>query len=140
MIGQEWFYVQQVGEAYEIKAAKIIGETPRKWILREVEEIAREVSYPHDRRNAPGESRYDWSIPKKGDGLREGKGGLRGTSTRIFTRHSHIAEIMIKERLEAIWAQKNSYQIARLLETVGGKDPALLRKVAELIGYKEEAP
>lgn len=151
MIGQEWFYVEsqrpvstQATPIFEIKIAKVIGETPRKWILRESEEIERLAAHNANddylpRNVAPGDSFHDWNISKKGEARREGKSiGRRTTYTRIFTEHRHIAEIMVKERQEAIWASAHAYRIAQRIQYTLGKDPALLRKVAELIGYKEE--
>jgi hypothetical protein len=151
MIDQEWFYVEsrrpthpQATPTFEIKTAKVIGETPRKWILRESEEIERLAAHNADsdylpRNVAPGDSVYDWRVDKKGEARREGKStGKRKTHTKIFTTHRHIAEIMIKERQEAIWAGAHAYKIAQHIQYTIAKDPALLRKVAELIGYEEE--
>jgi hypothetical protein len=151
MIDQEWFYVEsrcpthpQATPTFEIKSAKVIGETPRKWILRESDEITRQVAHSvnngySSRYIEPGESVYDWSVDKKGEARCEGKStGKRKTHTKIFTTHRHIAEIMIKERQEAIWAGAHAYRIAQYVQYTVAKDPALLRKVSELIGYKEE--
>lgn len=141
MIGQEWLYISQHGKpaVFEIKTARVIAETLRKWILRETKEIDNEIANPHHYKAEPGEGRCDWTIPKKGDARREGKGGPRKGYTRIFTAHRHIAEAMIRERQDEIWANKNVYRIAQQLQYTTVKDPATLRKVAELIGYKEEA-
>ena len=146
MIGQAWFYVeaQRPTPACEIKTAKVIGETPRKWILRETSEIERLAACNADndyvtRNVAPGDSIYDWSIDKKGEARREGKSlGKRKTHTKIFAERRYVAEAMIKERQEAIWAGVHAYKIAQHVQYTVAKDPATLRKVAELIGYKEE--
>ena len=151
MVGQEWFYVESqrpaspgATPAFGIKIAKVIGETPRKWILRESDEIEQLAACNADndyvtRNVAPGDSIYDWSIDKKGEARREGKSlGKRKTYTRIFVADRLAAEYMILERREAIWADAHAYRIAQHIQYTVAKDPVLLRKVAELIGYKEE--
>lgn len=131
MIGQKWYYVVPIGTEYQIESATIEGETPRKWILRQDDtgEWAR-------KRQPLGETSSDWTIPKKGENQREGRGGLGGTSTRIFLASKELARIEVQRRMDERWAASVSYRIARKVQYC--RDAGILRKVAEIIGWRED--
>lgn len=140
MIGQRWFYIEAIrpstpqgGPEYVIKSATINGETPRKWLLRE--DDAGEWS----REKPPGEAFEDWSIPKKGSDVLEGSStGRRLRYTKTFYASEDLARKGIRRLQEQRWAQAHAYGISKM---VGRCDDAtILRKVAELVGWKENQP
>lgn len=122
MIGNTWYFISTThtrgGKAvtsHEIKSAQIIGETPRKWILRE-----------------SGDWR-DYTIFKTGPDEREGKGERR---TRTFYATETLAQLALAIKQGEAWADKHAYAIGCLVQRM--RDPVLLRKIAEMVGYKEE--
>jgi hypothetical protein len=138
MIGNKWFYVKSTKRSYNdpepvlaVDYAIVIAETPRKWILREREEVENDRARVHV--TAPGASFADWQIFKKGESSREGK-GWRG-ATRVFHTTCEAALGALSAALEARWAHKHAHRIASKVQYL--RDSALLRQVADLIDYKE---
>lgn len=136
MIGQKWYYVglsrpaqPMASEVHSVQGATIIGETPRKWILREDSEW---------RDLPPGESFDDWSIPKTGSSQRSGRSMTqRKMCPRLFFATKEAAQAEIVRLQEWQWAEGNAYRISR--EVALCRDAEVLRRVAELVGWKENA-
>lgn len=138
-IGDKWYFVESSpvrcndpSPKLSIGSAVVIGETPRKWILRESEQCERDATSAHV--SAPGEGWLDWQIFKKGDDAREGR-GPRG-SIRMFYATEECANTALANALEARWADANAYKIADMISR-RGMSPAVLRQIAALVGYKE---
>lgn len=138
MIGQKWYYVEAVRPTepngapdYVMKSATIEGETPRMWILRQDDA----ESWIRGR-VALGEAPADWSIPKKGEDQREGKSRYKEGNTRAFFASEAMARTEIQRRIDERWAYSVSYKIAQKIQYC--RDAAILKKVAELVGWKEE--
>lgn len=147
MMGTTWYFVststnhrRDEGSVRTIREAKIIGETPRKWILREAEQIAEEAAGAERGWRpppAPGEGWYDWTIPKKGGGMREARTCERQkTYTRPFFESLELAQAHLANLEAQAWASKNNYKIARVVETC--TDATVMRQIAELVGWKEQ--
>lgn len=140
-IGDAWYFIER-GTRFsssKVATAQIIGETPRKWILRETEEIEREATTYKNHPAPPGDGWRDWTIPKKGEDEREGRQCSRHAGTTTFYASEVLAQRAIALRQAQMWAYRHVYHISQQVSRI--TDPVLLKKVADLIGYNsKEAP
>lgn len=139
-LGSTWYYVESPPRysreraTWKVATATVVGETPRKWILRESHRLTASGSA---RSIPPAEMGWgDWTISKKGDHTREGC-GTRG-ATRPFYETEALAQAEVAQHHAQVWAREHAYRIADCVRALAPNNAALLRKIGEMVGYKEE--
>lgn len=108
-------------EAGKTLAATIVGETPRKWVAKQ------------------GNSWREWSFPKTGDDVREGR-GPRNWKREVFITKAAAEAFIEADRaaaLERSWLRKHRWNIAKRVENEASFEQ--LRQIAALVGYDDKA-